>query len=99
MVSNEKHCFISRHLHGGNFTISGGKRPSRLQKLSVPVLENELCRKWYSQEKKSMIIGDNSMCAGIEAGGKDACQVTAQRHRAEHEIMCRVLYRATVVDL
>lgn len=64
----------STFVHGSHY-LTGGKRPSRLQKLKVPVLENELCQKWYVQEKKSLLIGENSMCAGFEAGGKDACQV------------------------
>lgn len=58
-----------------SFKQLGGKRPNRLQKLNVPVLDNEVCQKWYIQEKKSIEIASGSMCAGFEEGGKDACQV------------------------
>lgn len=54
----------------------GGKRANILQKVNVPILTNEVCQQWYREEKKSLIIVDTAMCAGLEAGGKDSCQVS-----------------------
>ena len=56
--------------------ISGGRLASILQKVSVPIMENTKCQEWFSDKKKSVVLSDRSMCAGFEAGGKDACQVS-----------------------
>jgi hypothetical protein len=39
-------------------------------------LANKDCQQWYRDEKKSIIIVDTALCAGLENGGKDSCQVT-----------------------
>ena len=54
----------------------GGKRAETLQKVDVPILENKECQQWYKDEKKTITIVDTWMCAGLELGGKDACQVS-----------------------
>lgn len=41
----------------------------------MPILANADCQQWYKDEKKSLIIVDTALCAGLEVGGKDACQV------------------------
>ncbi len=46
-----------------------------MQKVDVPILDNQECQKWFKQEKKKLIIVDTCMCAGFEQGGKDSCQV------------------------
>ena len=53
----------------------GGKRANTLQKVDVPILANKDCQQWYKDEKKSLIIVDTALCAGLENGGKDSCQV------------------------
>ena len=40
-----------------------------------PNLANTECQQWYKDEKKSLVIVDTVMCAGLENGGKDSCQV------------------------
>lgn len=53
----------------------GGKRANTLQKVNVPILANTECQQWYKDEKKSLVIVDTAICAGLENGGKDSCQV------------------------
>ncbi|XP_046463281.1 trypsin II-P29-like [Daphnia pulex] len=53
---------------------NGGKRANTLQKVDVPILANKDCQQWYKDEKKSLIIVDSALCAGLEQGGKDSCQ-------------------------
>jgi hypothetical protein len=38
-------------------------------------LANTDCQQWYKDAKKSLVIVDTAMCAGLENGGKDSCQV------------------------
>ena len=45
---------------------------STLVKVDVPILDNGVCQKWFS-EKNSFRIADTVMCAGLEEGGRDAC--------------------------
>ena len=47
-----------------------------LLKIDVPIIENDQCQKWYKEEKNPAIIVDSVICAGLEEGGKDACQVS-----------------------
>ncbi len=55
--------------------MSGGKRANTLQKVDVPILANKDCQQWYKDEKKSLTIINSALCAGLENGGKDSCQV------------------------
>ena len=55
--------------------IQGGRRSNALQKVDVPILANKECQQWYKDEKKSLVIVDTAMCAGLENGGNDSCQV------------------------
>lgn len=56
---------------------AGGQRANTLQKVDVPILENEECQQWYREEKKSLVIVDTCLCAGYDVGGKDSCQVSS----------------------
>jgi secreted trypsin-like serine protease len=64
----------------------GGQRANILQKVNLPILDNAECQLWYKEEsmkssssknkskqQQMVVIGNGSMCAGFEAGGKDAC--------------------------
>ncbi len=45
--------------------------------VQVPIISNNLCNRLYGKIS-SMVklhISDDMMCAGFEAGGRDACQV------------------------
>lgn len=43
-----------------------------LMKVDVPVLDNAICQKWFSEKHPFQIV-DTVMCAGLEEGGRDAC--------------------------
>jgi hypothetical protein len=50
--------------------------------VDVPILDNKECGQWYQEEKKAAsLIVDSSLCAGLENGGKDACQVRSFHER------------------
>ena len=48
-----------------------------VQHVVVPVVDSGLCNRLYQQiaDKVKLDISDDMMCAGIEEGGRDACQV------------------------
>lgn len=50
----------------------GGASASVLQEVRVPIVSIEECRASYGQAK----ITDRMICAGIQQGGQDACQVS-----------------------
>lgn len=47
-----------------------GPRVSKLQEVNVTVYEPETCRQFFGVK-----IREFMMCAGVDAGGMDACQV------------------------
>ena len=49
--------------------ISDGPQPNALQKVDVPIVDNDECKKIYGN-----VIFSN-ICAGFPKGGKDSCQV------------------------
>lgn len=53
----------------------GGYQSDILQKVDVPILDNRDCQEWFRKGEKNVVIVDTCMCAGLEEGGKDACQV------------------------
>jgi secreted trypsin-like serine protease len=59
-------CIVS----GWGTTSSGGSLADTLQKVTVPVVTDEVCRGAYGQSD----IADSMICAGLDAGGKDSCQ-------------------------
>lgn len=69
----------------------GGSSPSTLQKVSVPIVTNNVCKSSYG----SSAITSNMLCAGLVGGGKDSCQgdsgsplwVTVQGKKAQSGIV------------
>jgi len=59
-------CIVS----GWGTTSSGGSLAKILQKVTVPVVDDEACRKAYGEKE----IADSMICAGLDEGGKDSCQ-------------------------
>ncbi len=53
---------------GWGTTSEGGDTASILQEVALPVLSNSQCSSWING------VTANMVCAGFEAGGKDACQ-------------------------
>ena len=54
---------------GWGTTSSGGSISQILQEVTVPLVSNQTCAGSYGST-----ITDNMICAGFQAGGKDACQ-------------------------
>ncbi|KAH8418668.1 hypothetical protein KR222_009239, partial [Zaprionus bogoriensis] len=55
---------------GWGTTTEGGFSSAQLQRVQVPLVDNEACQAAYTWRP----ITDGMMCAGISGGGKDACQ-------------------------
>jgi len=55
---------------GWGTTLEGGSISTNLQMVTVPIVSRTVCRSQYG----SSAITDRMICAGIDAGGKDACQ-------------------------
>ncbi|EEC01126.1 secreted salivary gland peptide, putative, partial [Ixodes scapularis] len=51
-----------------------GARKDVLQKVTVPILSNEVCNSWYAQSGKLVLLQKTQICAGFKEGKKDACQ-------------------------
>ncbi|KAM7312924.1 brain-specific serine protease 4 [Ixodes scapularis] len=51
-----------------------GARKDVLQKVTVPILSNEVCNAWYAQSGKLVLLQKTQICAGFKEGKKDACQ-------------------------
>lgn len=45
--------------------------PQPLQEVSVPIVSNRVCNRAYTGS-----ITNNMLCAGLNEGGKDSCQVS-----------------------
>jgi len=58
---------------GWGATSEGGVTADRLQEVRVEVTEAGRCRQVY-REALGVELPDTILCAGLEAGGKDACQ-------------------------
>ena len=54
------------------FLQEGGSAPDVLMKVDVPVWSDEDCMAAYGDES----VVASMICAGLEEGGKDSCQVT-----------------------
>ncbi|XP_040583953.1 serine protease 33 [Lepeophtheirus salmonis] len=50
------------------------KRPSVLQVVNVPVLDNERCETWHKDKGFNIKIWPEMVCAGYRQGGKDSCK-------------------------
>ena len=57
--------------------VPGGVVSSVVQHVLVPVINRHVCNELYDKisDKVKLEITDDMMCAGLEEGGKDACQV------------------------
>ena len=75
--------------------IAGGHRAETLQKVDVPIMENEECQQWFVDAKKKLVIVDTCMCAGFENGGKDSCQVSSISTNRLYNGNCHSLNRST----
>lgn len=60
----------------GNSTVTGWGRTSEgegrsetLQAAEIPLMTDQVCRKYYGRK-----IADTMVCAGYEEGGRDSCQ-------------------------
>ncbi|XP_054283193.1 trypsin-1-like [Macrosteles quadrilineatus] len=53
---------------------SKGYRSDVLRKVRLMIVNNSKCQNWYSSQGKRIKIQATQMCAGVENGGKDACQ-------------------------
>ncbi|RUS80386.1 hypothetical protein EGW08_011851, partial [Elysia chlorotica] len=59
-------CVVS----GWGSRVEDGNSQRYLQKVSLPVLRNDLCNYWMGRN----VVRPSMMCAGVRQGGKDACQ-------------------------
>ena len=50
----------------------GGSLGDTLQKVEVPIVSDADCRAAYGEED----VFDSMICAGLDEGGKDSCQVS-----------------------
>uniref|UniRef100_A0A8C6TIG8 Peptidase S1 domain-containing protein n=1 Tax=Neogobius melanostomus TaxID=47308 RepID=A0A8C6TIG8_9GOBI len=57
-------------------SIGSGSKRTNLMEVEVPVVGNRKCKCDYAGV---FLINDNMICAGLEAGGKDSCQVLNSR--------------------
>ncbi|KAK9498353.1 hypothetical protein O3M35_003004 [Rhynocoris fuscipes] len=52
-----------------------GGLPNILQKLTLPLVDDSVCRRWYTSAGYSKLpAGNCQLCSGLEKGGKDSCQ-------------------------
>jgi len=51
-------------------SLQGGSAASILQFIEVPIVDRDTCSGQQSRQ-----VYDGEICAGYDAGGKDACQV------------------------
>ena len=64
-----------------------------LQKVTIPLISNEECKKDYGWSK----VLPSMMCAGYKSGGRDSCQVK-RRFFFIGELKLKI-FRETLVDL
>ncbi|XP_041109428.1 cationic trypsin-like isoform X2 [Polyodon spathula] len=63
---NYEDCWVTGW---GKTDFSGKNIPDRLQKVKMPIINWDLCKKWIR------MINENMLCAGYEKGGRDSCQL------------------------
>jgi len=57
---------------GWGTTVEGGTMSATLNQVTVPLTSHKSCVTAYTA--LGMTVGDNEICAGLAAGGKDSCQ-------------------------
>ena len=80
--TSEDYAGVEAIVTGWGTTSSGGSVSNSLQEVTVNVLANSACKNDYSYA--SSMITSKMLCANVEGGGKDACQVTlleTEHHR------------------
>ena len=60
---------------GWGSLVEGGYISMVLQKVEVPIVSDDRCQEEYEGLE---IIEDSKICAGLEEGGKDSCQVRVE---------------------
>lgn len=56
-----------------------GETSNILQKVDLPLINNDECTAWYKSKGKSVVVSSKQFCAGFENGGKDACRVSGSK--------------------
>lgn len=51
--------------------------PQTLQKLKVPIIDSELCKRLYWRGAGQEAVTEDMLCAGYLEGERDACLVSA----------------------
>ena len=80
--TSEDYAGVEAIVTGWGTTSSGGSVSNSLQEVTVNVLANSACKNDYSYA--SSMITSKMLCANVEGGGKDSCQVTlleTEHHR------------------
>eukprot|EP00095_Tigriopus_kingsejongensis_P000840 maker-scaffold546_size140615-snap-gene-0.31 protein:Tk00840 transcript:maker-scaffold546_size140615-snap-gene-0.31-mRNA-1 annotation:"tripsin " len=62
------------YIAGWGTLFEGGPKPDRLQEVSVPVIGHKKCMEIFKLAGLEEKLTDVFICAGFEAGGKDACE-------------------------
>ena len=71
--TSEKFAGVEAIVTGWGTTSSGGSLSSSMLEVTVNVLSNNQCKNDYSYS--SSMITSEMLCANVEGGGKDSCQV------------------------
>ena len=72
--TSENFAGVDAIVTGWGTTSSGGSLSSSLLEVTVKVLTNSQCKNDYSYA--SSMITSKMLCANVDGGGKDSCQVT-----------------------
>lgn len=54
----------------------GGPVPSKLNEVSLPVIRNDECQRWFNEAGHHKVIKPEFFCAGYKEGRKDSCEVS-----------------------
>lgn len=57
----------------------GGKPTEDLKVANLPLLTNQECQSWFSGQNRRIVVRDEHICAGFEAGKVDGCQVKGRQ--------------------
>ena len=69
-VGNHQLTGFAATVIGTGVLTEGGEFPATLQKVTVPIVSNDICAVSYGPTS----ITDVMLCAGLTGGGKDSCQ-------------------------
>ena len=102
--TSEKFSGVDAILTGWGTTSSGGSLSSSMLDVTVKVLTNSQCKNDYSYA--SSMITSKMMCANVDGGGKDACQVTILEtcrcldacYRETQVVHCSLTWQTTIIS-